>query len=175
MAVNRSFLSGLILSAVLLTGPNAPANTAATRMAVPPSNLSATHDSTAALVPMPPNPSATLEPNSGVQTKSPVGTRVTVPDSTTDEETRVNEESNALAAIVSRQNSITEQIGKLETQGLDLLEWGPDEKNNAVWISLRNYTEEKADLARKILGEDLMVKPATIAGNRNDLFSRTSD
>lgn len=77
--------------------------------------------------------------------------------------------------LVLRRNSISEQIGTLKTQGLDLLDWGPDEKNNAVWISLRNYTEEKADLARKVLGEDIIVKPATVVGDENDLFSRTRD
>ena len=75
--------------------------------------------------------------------------------------------------LVSRQNSLSEQIETLKTQGLDLLEWGPDEKNNAVWISLRNYTEEKANLARKVLGEDIIVRPATVAGDENDLFFRT--
>ena len=75
--------------------------------------------------------------------------------------------------LVSRRNSILEQIGTLKTQGLDLLEWGPDEKNNAVWVSLRNYTKEKANLARKVLGEDIIVSPATVAGDENDLFFRT--
>jgi hypothetical protein len=75
--------------------------------------------------------------------------------------------------LVSRRNSILEQIGTLKTQGLDLLEWGPDEKNNAVWVSLRNYTKEKANLARKVLGEDIIVRPATVAGDENDLFFRT--
>lgn len=76
--------------------------------------------------------------------------------------------------LVSRRNSISEQIGALKTQGLDLLEWGPDEKNNTVWISLRNYTAEKADSARTLLGADIIVKPAMAAGDANDLFSGPS-
>jgi hypothetical protein len=42
-----------------------------------------------------------------------------------------------------------------------------------VWISLRDYTEKKADLARQVLGENINVRPATVGGDDNDLFSRT--
>jgi hypothetical protein len=196
MAVHRSLLAGLVLSAVVMTGPNAPADTAGT--------------------------------DTSPQTKSSAGPPVQLPDPTTDVDARANEESNAIAAIVSgmpgfggiwvdearithvavqhgtaedfahalrerpkdqhvleevnfsyndlvaRGNSISGQIGTLKAQGLDLLEWGPDEKNNAVWISLRNYTEEKADLAREVLGGDILVKPAAVAGDEDDLFSGTS-
>lgn len=229
MAGYRSLLSGLVFSAVVLTGLSAPASTTQTPTTVQPPSLVDTQGSTAAAALIPANQSTTSDPDISLPTKSPTGPPVTLPDPTTDEETRANEESNAIAAIVSdmpgfggiwvdeagtthvavqhgtaedfanalderpkgehvleevnfsyndlvsRRNSISEQIGTLKTQGLDLLEWGPDEKNNAVWISLRNYTEEKANLARKVLGEDIIVKPATVAGDENDLFSRTSD
>jgi hypothetical protein len=174
---------------------------------------------------MPAIRSTTPDPDISLPTKLPTAPPVALPDPTTDTETRANEESNAIAAIVSempgfggiwvdeaglshvavqhgkaedfakalakrpkgehvlheasysysdlvsRQNSIAEQIGTLKTEGLDLLEWGPDEKNNTVWISLRNYTDEKAKLAREVLGRDVIVKPATVAGDKNDLLA----
>ena len=228
MAGNRSFLSVLVFSAVVLTGLSAAASTAHTPTTVQPPSLDATQGSTAAAA-LPTIEAPTSDPDISLPTKSPTGPPVTLPDPTTDEETRVNEESNAIAAIVSGMqgfggiwvdeagithvavqngkaadfanalegrptgehvldevnysyndlvshgNSISEQMGTLKTHGLDLLEWGPDEKNNTVWISLRNYTEEKANLARKVLGEDIIVRPATVAGDENDLFSRTRD
>jgi hypothetical protein len=227
MAGNQSLLSGLVFSAVVLTGPSAAASTAQTPTTAQPPSLAATQGSTAAALPT--IQDSTSDPDISLPTKSPTGPPVKLPDPATDEETRVNEESNAIAAIVSgmqgfggiwvdeagithvavqhgkagdfadalegrpkgehvldevdfsynelvsRGNSISEQMGTLKTQGLDLLEWGPDEKNNTVWISLRNYTEEKANLARKVLGEDIIVRPATVAGDENDLFSRTRD
>lgn len=226
MAVYRSFLPGLVFSAFVLTGLSAPASTAQAATTVQPPSVVATQGTAAAALPT--IRSATSDPDISLPTKSP-GPPVTLPDPTTDEETRANEESNAIAAIVSnmpgfggiwvdeggithvavqhgkagdfataleerpkgehvleevdfsyndlvsRRNSISEQIRTLKTQGLDLLEWGPDEKNNAVWISLRNYTDEKADSARKLLGQDIIVKPATVTGDENDLFSRTDD
>ena len=77
--------------------------------------------------------------------------------------------------LVSRVDFIAEHWGRLKRQGLNLLEWGPDEKNNTVWISLRDYTEKKADLARQVLGENINVRPAAVGGDKSDLFSRTGD
>ena len=229
VAGNRSFLSVLVFSAVVLTGLIAAASTAHTPTTVQPPSLDATQGGSIAAAALPTIQAPTPDPDTSLPTKSPNGPPVTLPDPTTDEETRVNEESNAIAAIVSgiqgfggiwvdeagithvavqhgkagdfanalegrpkgehvldevdfsyndlvsRGNSISEQLGTLKTHGLDLLEWGPDEKNNTVWISLRNYTEEKAHLARKVLGEDIIVRPATVAGDENDLFSGTRD
>ncbi|MFC7848661.1 hypothetical protein ACFUTU_09320 [Arthrobacter sp. NPDC057388] len=77
--------------------------------------------------------------------------------------------------LASRVNSISKHMGVLKALGLNLLEWGPDEKKNTVWISLRDYSEEKAARARKILGEDILVSAATVAADKNDLFSRAGD
>ncbi|AIY01243.1 hypothetical protein ART_1644 [Arthrobacter sp. PAMC 25486] len=73
--------------------------------------------------------------------------------------------------LVARRDSISAQIDSLAKQGLVLMEWGPDEVHNTVWISLGDYTEAKAELARKLLGNDVVVKPSLTAGGINDLFS----
>jgi hypothetical protein len=226
MAGHRFLLSRLVFSAVLLTGTSAPSSTAQTPTFAQPPSLVASQGSTAAAA-LPAIQDATSDPDISLPTKLPTGSPVTLPDPATDEENRANEESNAIAAIVSgmpgfggiwvdaagithvavqhgkaqdfakaleerpmgehvidevefsyndlvsRTNSISEQMGTLKTHGLYLLEWGPDEKNNTVWISLRDYTEEKADLAREVLGEDINVRPATVESDENDLFSRT--
>ena len=73
--------------------------------------------------------------------------------------------------LVARRDSISTQIERLAKQGLSLMEWGPDEEHNTVWISLIGYTEAKAELARKLLGQDIVVKPSMTGGGPNDLFS----
>lgn len=77
--------------------------------------------------------------------------------------------------LLARRDAISTRIPDLKKQGLDLLEWGPDEKNNSIWISLRNYTLAKAELARNILGNDVLVEPAMAPGDERDLYSRTND
>jgi hypothetical protein len=224
----RFLLSGLVLSAVVLTGLRTQSSTAQTPTFAQLPSLLTSQAFTAAAA-LPGIQDAASDPDISLPTKSPTGSAVTLPDPTTKEENRANEESEAIAAIVSEMsgfggiwvdeagithvavqhgkardfakalkerpkgghilyevefsykdlvshvNSISRQMETLKTHGLDLLEWGPDEKNNTVWISLRVYTEEKAALAREVLGEDIIVRPATVAGDENDLFSRTGD
>jgi hypothetical protein len=246
MGVRRVILAGLVTSAAIVTGTGVSTATPATL------SISSTTQPLSARAPnlnslavvgaaqgAPFDGAATpyslaaqfmgSDESASLPTKSPAGQQATLPDPTTSEESRANEVSAAVAAIVSempgfggiwvdekgithvamqqgkagnvkaalgdrfngeylaeevkfayadlvsRRDSISKQLDSLETQGLDLLEWGPDEKNNTVWISLRNYSAEKADLARKVLGEDTIVKEATVPGDENDLFSRTDD
>lgn len=73
--------------------------------------------------------------------------------------------------LAARRDSITAKYATLKTRGLDLLEWGPDEPHNTVWISLTNYSVAKAKLAHTLLGADVIVEQAMTAGGPNDLFS----
>lgn len=220
--------SGLVLSAVVLTGLSTPSSTAQPPTLAQSPPLVGSHSSSAVAA-LPVVQDGTSDPSISRPRKSPSGPPATLPGSTVDEENRANEESNSIAAIVSempgfggiwvdeagmthvavqhgktrdfakaleerprgehvldevefsfsdlalRANSISKNMGVLKALGLSLLEWGPDEKNNTVWVSLRDYTEEGADLARKVLGEDINVSPATVAGDENDLFSRSGD
>ena len=50
------------------------------------------------------------------------------------------------------------------------MEWGPDVQYNTLWISLVDYTESKAALAREILGQNVIVKPSLTSGGVGDLF-----
>lgn len=75
--------------------------------------------------------------------------------------------------LVARRDSISAHFDSLTQQGLRLMEWGPDEVHNTVWISLVDYTEVQADLARTLLGQDIVVKPSMTEGGRNDLFSNS--
>lgn len=87
----------------------------------------------------------------------------------------VEDGENTYGDLVARRNSISGMIGELKRQGLDMLEWGPDEQQNTMWISLIKYTPEKADLARKLLGQDIVVEQAMTDGGPDDLFSRVND
>src|SRR5919205_2130874 len=192
MAGHQFLRSGLVLSAVVLTGLSTssstaqPSSVAQSPPLVPP-------QSSAALGALPAVQGTTSDPGSSLPTKPRSGPSFTLPDPTTDEEIRANEESNAIATIVSampgfggiwvdeagithvavqhgkardfakaleerpkeghvldevefshrdlvsRVDFIAEHWGRLKRQGLNLLEWGPDDKNKTVWISLRDY------------------------------------
>jgi hypothetical protein len=220
--------SGLVLSAVVLTGLSTPSSTAQPATFAQSQPLAASQRSTAVAA-LSAVQDAISDPGISRPTKSLSEPAATLPDPTVDEGNRANEESNAIAAIVSempgfggiwvdkagithvavqhgktrdfakaleerprgehvldevdfsyddlalRAKSISKHMGVLKALGLNLLEWGPDEKKNTVWITLRDYSEEKAARARKILGEDILVSAATVAGDENDLFSRTGD
>ena len=100
MAGYRFLLSGLVLSAVVLTGLNTPSSTAQTPTFAQSPSLLTSQGFTAAAG-LPGIQDATSDPNISLPTKSPTGSAVTLPDPTTHEENRANEESDAIAAIVS--------------------------------------------------------------------------
>lgn len=72
--------------------------------------------------------------------------------------------------LVVRRDAISPQVSSLKKQGLDLMEWGPDEAHNTVRIALLGYTPGKAALAKKILGADIIVTPSMATGGANELF-----
>lgn len=73
--------------------------------------------------------------------------------------------------LVERRDTISAQIDSLAKQDLLVMEWGPDEVHNTVRISLVNYTAAKAEQARGLLGQDIVVEPSMTSGGTNDLFS----
>lgn len=77
--------------------------------------------------------------------------------------------------LEARRDRVTHMLPELKAAGLDLLEWGPDEVNGTLWVSLRQYSAEKAAAVRRLLGADVVVKQALATGDSSELFSRTDD
>lgn len=73
--------------------------------------------------------------------------------------------------LVARRDLISPQVASLKELGLRLAEWGPDEVNNTVRVSLIDYTEAKAGLLRKMLGQDILVGPSLTNGAVSEIFS----
>lgn len=76
--------------------------------------------------------------------------------------------------LIERRDAVSKELTPLTSQDLVLMEWGPDVQHNTLWISLVDYTEGKAALAREILGQDVIVKPSLTSGGVGDLFIRKS-
>ncbi len=87
----------------------------------------------------------------------------------------VDQHKFTYAELIARRDEVTTRLGELRRAGLDPLDWGPDEQNDTIWLSLRNFTPEAADKARTLLGEDVRIEPSPTNGGIDDLFSRSSD
>lgn len=77
--------------------------------------------------------------------------------------------------LQARRDHASQELPALRAAGLDLLEWGPDEIHGVLWVTLKNYTPEKAGIVRQMLGSDVVVEQAKATGGADDLLSRESD
>lgn len=79
------------------------------------------------------------------------------------------------ADLVARRDAISLALPELEAQGPDVVDWGPDEARNSIWVSLRSVSDENVRLVRAALGKDVSIEQALTTGGKEDLFSRSND
>lgn len=72
--------------------------------------------------------------------------------------------------LIQRRDSISINYESLKDQGINLHEWGPDARNNTIWVSILDFSEESKALAHQKLGTDIIVRAASTNNDGGDLF-----